>query len=717
MAGGVAMRSRSLFGPTGIPLVLVLSLSASLAEARVVRFVVEQRRAFAEGMAFGNVGPYERLDGTVYMEVNPTDPLNAVIVNLDKAPRNARKMVEFSSPFFILKPVEMNRGNGKIFYGVNNRGNKLESGLRWNYVAASNNPLTVADAGDGFLMRLGFTIVDAGWQGDVAPGNDRLGPNVPVATNPDGSPIVAAIRVEFSDREIRAAETFTLPLKGSPNFRPYPAADLNPARATLTMRTAVSGSKTPIPADQWAFGRCPNGKTSLVASATDICLFDGFRGDRLYELTYTAKDPIVMGLGYAVTRDVASFLRYQTRDDAGNPNPLALGPTNAGIRRAYASGSSSTGMYMRDFIYLGFNEDEAHRKVFDAVNIHIPGTHRLLANVQFADPNTYSRQDDRHDFLSTSYPPLTFAVTTDPISGIRDGIVKRPKTDPLVIQTDTENEFWTFKASLNVHDAMGHPVALPDNVRLYFLSNFQHGGGDPGAPVPGPPGMCANPTNPNYHGPTHRALLMALDAWADRGVEPPTSRYPRIEDKTLVSLDEYLTTFPAIPGAAMTNVVTELHLLNFGPKFNSRGGILTQLPPGGGAKYRVLVPQVDKDGLDLAGIRQMEVRVPLGTNMGWNVRANGRREGNLCGLSGSFLPFATTKAERLAAGDPRESLEERYGNHQGYVNAVKAAAAELMAEGFLLEEDVARFIRLAEASRVLLAIPALSARSTAYPVR
>ena len=695
------MCSRNLVCRTGMSIALVASVFASLAEARVVRFVVEQRRVFADGMTFGTVGPYERLDGTVYMEVDPADPLNALIVNLDKAPRNARNMVEFSSPFFILKPVEMSRGNAKIFYGVNNRGNKLESGLRWNYVSASNNPLTAADAGDGFLMRLGYTVVDAGWQGDVVPTNNRMSPNFPVATNPQGGPIVATIRVEFSDREIPPAGTFTLPLKGNANFRPYPVADPDPRKATLTMRGAGRDPRTPIPADRWAFGRCPGGKASLVASPTDVCLFDGFKVDRLYELTYAAKDPIVMGLGYAVTRDVASFLRYQPRDDAGNANPLALSAANVGIHRAYGSGTSSTGMYMRDFLYLGFNEDEAHRKVFDAVNIHIPGTHRLLANVQFADPNTYARQDDRSDFVSTSYPPLTYAVTTDPISGIRDGILKRPKTDPLVIQTDTENEFWAMKASLNVHDGKGHPVKLPDNVRLYLLSNFQHGGGDPKAPVPGPPGMCANPTNPNYHGPTHRALLMALDAWADRGVEPPKSRYPRIEDKTLVSVDEYLTTFPAIPGAAMGRVLTELYVLNFGPGFRSEGGIVAPVAPTMGAKYQVLVPQVGKDGLNIAGIRQMEIRAPLGTNMGWNVRASGRREGNLCGLTGSFLPFAATKAQRMASSDPRESLEERYKDHQGYVNAVKKAAAELKAEGFLLEEDAQRFVRSAEASNVL----------------
>jgi hypothetical protein len=694
-----SFRTRAI-GAITIALTLLLSAGA---EARVVRFVVEQTRSFAGGMAFGTTGPYERLDGTAYMEVDPHDPLNAATVNLDKAPRNARGMVEFTAPFFILKPVEMARGNHKLFYGVNNRGNKQTLGY-FNFVPSGpgiNDPITAANAGDGFLMRLGYTVVDAGWQGDVAPGNNRLFPNFPVATQPDGSPIVAAVRIEYSDRTIPQAGTFTLTLEGSAAFRSYETADTNTAHSTLTVRSEVQGVKVPIPSDRWAFGSCPGGPATLVPNTGNICLFDGFHADKLYELIYPAKNPMVMGLGHAVTRDIGSFLRYQTRDDAGNPNPLALSPTNVGIQRAYSFGSSSTGMYQREFLYLGFNEDEAHRKVFDGLWIHKPGTHRLFANVEFADPNTYSRQDDRHDFLSTSVAPLTHAVTTDPISGIHDGLDKRPATDPLVFQSDTGNELWEMKGSLNVADGLGSSVRPPANVRLYYLSSFQHSGNNPPAAFPGAAGMCQNPTNPNYHGPTLRALLMALDAWADQGIEPPKSNYPRVEDKTLVSLDEAREAFPAIPGVNFPTVLNELELLNFGPEFDSEGGRLTLLPPVLGSSYRVLVAKPDKDGLDIAGIRPMEIRVPLGTNAPWNVRAPGRRAPNLCGLSGSYIPFATTKAERLAAGDPRKSLEERYKDHEGYVKDVEHAAKKLVHERFLLEEDANTFISAAEASDVL----------------
>ena len=277
--------------------------------------------------------------------------------------------------------------------------------------------------------------------------------SLPVATQSDGRPIVGKIRVEFAD-----LDGFTRALEGnSPHVPrvPYEPVDTNPANSTLTVRNSVSGAKTPVPSDRWAFGRCQTGQASLVPTLTDICVFDGFKLDRIYELTYSAKNPIVLGLGYAVTRDLASFLRYQTRDDAGNPNPLAENATSVGIRKAYGNGISSTGMYMRDWLYLGFNEDESHRKVFDAVQITIPGTHRLFANVEFGDPNNYSREDIWHDSVSYSYPPLTYAVTTDPISGIRDGILKRPATDPLVFQVDSANEFWQMNASLNVHDGQG----------------------------------------------------------------------------------------------------------------------------------------------------------------------------------------------------------------------------------------------------------------------
>lgn len=695
-------------GRGGISALLALLLPMLVpapSEGRVVRFIVERTRLIAEGSSFAAVGPYERLDGTVYIELDPLDPRNGVIVNLDKAPRMPNGNVGFSSPFFILKPVDLARGNRKIFYGLNNRGNKLD--YAWRTVLPptgtnNNNPLTAADFGDAFLLRLGYAYVDAGWQANVVPGEGRLVPNFPVAGEPDGRPIVARTRVEFNGR--LESNDFTRPLTSGPQFRAYETADLNTANSALTVRQTVNGLKTPIPSNQWAFGRCHTGQATLVPTTTDVCLYDGFKSNRIYELVYPAKNPWVMGLGYVVTRDLVSFLRYELRDDAGNRNPLALGPSEVGLRQAYGSGISSSGMYMRDFLYLGFNEDEARRKVFDAVQIVVAGTHRLLANVEFADPNTYSRQDIWHDSLSYSYPPLTFAVTTDPISGIRDGILKRPATDPLVFQVDSATEFWQMNASLNVHDGHGRPVPIPNTVRLYFASSFHHVGVAGLLSPAQPAGICRHQIQGNGWSPTLRALLVALDEWADRGIDPPASNYPRVEDQTLVALDAAREMFPMIPGVKFPSVINELALPDFGPAFESTGGRLSQLPPKLGTPYQLFVPKPDSDGLDVAGIRSVEVTAPIATVTGWNLRAPGHQEGDLCGNSGSFIPFATTKGQQQMSGDPRLSLEERYAR-RGFASAVEEATRRLVQERFLLQEDADRYIEAARERNLLRSGP------------
>jgi hypothetical protein len=339
--------------------------------------------------------------------------------------------------------------------------------------------------------------------------------------------------------------------------------------------------------------------------------------------------------------------------------------------------------------------------VFDAVQITIPGTHRLLANVEFADPNNYSRQDLWHDSVSYSYPPLTFAVTTDPVSGIRDGILKRPATDPLVFQVDSANEFWQMNASLNVHDGQGRPVPIPDTVRLYFASSYQHGGGTGLLNPPGPAGMCQQPTQGNSWAPTLRALLVALDEWADRGIAPPNSNYPTIANNTLVSLDAARAAFPAIPGVKFPTMMNDLALPDFGSGFKSIGGRIASRSPALGAKYQLFVPKPDADGLDLAGIRPMEVAAPVATLTGWALRAAGHRETDLCGLSGSYIPFAATRAARQASGDPRPSLDERYSDQAGFVKAVEEAANKLVKERFLLREDADRYLEAAKASGVV----------------
>jgi hypothetical protein len=663
------------------------------ADARVTRLVVENRALVAAGAPWGSAGSYERLRGHAWFEVDPADPHDSLIVDLDKAPRNVQGKVVFSSPFLLLKPVDLTRGNGKLWYGVNNRGNCQELSSRAFPIAnvvANCDASTLADIGaNNVLLEDGYVFVDAGWQGDGIPPADgsQLFPDFPVAKEANGSTIAGPLRLEYQPD----ADTWTLPL--ADGWRPYPPASTDTRQATLTVRDTQDGARVTIPPDRWAYGTCPTGPASLVANATDLCLFDGFGANRIYELRYTATNPVVMGLAYAVTRDLASFLRHAARDDAGNANPLA----GMSVRRAYVSGTSSTGMYLREFLYLGFNEDEQGHQVFDAATIYSAGANRLFANVEFAHPTFYSGQDQHHDYTSNAIAPFTFAIARDPVTGLTDGLLKRPASDPLVIQADEEMGFWQWKASLNVVDAQGRPVKTPDNVRLYFQNGFGHIGaaGLMAPPIALP--MCGKPISGYAALPiTARALVRIVDDWADRGIAPPATNYPEKND--LVTLDRYRTLFPAIPGLAPPAVMNELTTLNFGDAFNAQGGKEKTQPPVAGSHYQLLVPKPSPDGWSASGIDTVYTRAAIGTNVGWNLRS-GARAGDLCSFDGTYVPFASTRAERLASGDPRPSLEERYGNQAGFVQAVTTAGAQLVAQRFMLAEDAAAFVQAANPLR------------------
>jgi Alpha/beta hydrolase domain len=695
--------------------VVIMLLIPALAEARITRIEITERESPTfEGTVFGDVGQYEKLRGTMHGEVDPTDPLNAVIVNLDKAPRNARGMVEYITNFLMLKPVDMRRGNGKIFYTINNRGNTGVRSLT-DSTTGGNNPTAAADAGNGFTMREGYTLFDAGWEGDVLPGNFRLTAEYPIATD-GGQEITAPILVEFHDRYTRDARIqanggVSLPLSGSLDFASYESVSTDQAVAQAELRVRFSDSARPgtadipagevIPRSQWSFAKCSKdpvtGAISSVPSTTDICLPAGFSVDVVYQLIYTAKNPRVMGLGYAVTRDVGSFLRFQTADDFGNPNPLALSGASTGITHMYAQGVSSTGMYVRDFIYQGFNEDERRRKVFDAMWTQIPGAHKLYLNYVFAQPNPFSVQHRDRYVPDTSFP-TTYGVTTDPITGLTDGILKRPGTDPIVIHMDSSNEYWVFRSSLVTTDGLGRDIRLPDEVRVYFMSSQQHGP----AAVP-TRGICQQLNNPLPRGALLRAVLVALDEWVTIGIDPPRSRYPRVDDGTLVPPDQESTGFPSIPGVVYHGLVNASGVRDFGPLVTDNRGLVTLNPPVAvpGGEHDVLVAKVDRDGNDVAGVRVAQLEVPIATHTGWNTRAAGFSEGDQCDLNGMYLPFATTRAERLAAGDPRKSLEERYKFHERYVKKVEKAARKLMKQRFLLQEDFDRIVEEAAASDLL----------------
>ncbi|MBI2999675.1 MAG: hypothetical protein HYY46_14685 [Deltaproteobacteria bacterium] len=666
-----------------LPLAFLFLLLPWLLEARVTRIVIDRVESPAfEGKSFGSAGQYEKLVGRAFGEVDPSHPLNAGIVNLKLAPKNPRGKVEYEVEVYILKPVDMSKGNRTILYKVSNRGSKA---LRFNVGATrSNDPKKAAEAGDGFMMRQGYTIVWSAWQGDILPGAGRLTARFPVASNGDGSPIKKWIRTEF----VFQRPAFSIPIsfdRESRDVRPYPPVKESVDKAKLFRRSAAHAPAALVPREEWSFGRCPDGKAA-VPGDTEICYPAGFSTNYIYELLYEARDPIVMGLGFAATRDVVSFLRSEKSEK--NPLVQRKGGASQGdvIRWAIGFGSSQSGRFLKDLIYQGFNQDESRGIVFDGAVPHISASRLTFVNYEFAMPGRFSTALEGHYFPGDQFP-FTYETLRDPISGKTDGWLARCRKQevcPKIMHWDSGTEPWQGRNSLVVTDPAGTKEApLPENVRLYYFAGTQHG------PVEKPGrGICQQLSNPNQYVEMQKALLVRLQAWVTAGKEPPQSRFPSLTDGTLVpALPRAGQGFPAIPGTRYSGKLNDLSINN---------GDSRQPGHIPGKEYRVFVPKVDNDGNEIGGVRSATLQASLGTYAGWSLRRAGFMEDELCYLQGSFIPFAKTREEREAKGDPRPSLEEKYGSREKYVAAVRDAATRLKQEGFLLEEDELRLIEEAK---------------------
>lgn len=667
---------------------------AAEADARITRIEITRVEAPAFGGAsFGAVGPYDRLVGRAFGEIDPRDPDSAVIQDLALAPRNARGQVEYATDIYILKPHDLALGNGTILWDAANRGNKVALALFNAGVVGGNEP---TDAGDGFLQHQGYTLVWSGWQPDVAPGGGRMTMTVPVAHAPGGGEITGTVRGEY----IVTAPTSTQNLSSGTftglTHTSYETVSLDTSRAVLTRRVKETDARVPVAATDWAFADCTTTPFPGAPSTTQICLRDGFSPDFLYELLYTAKNPTVLGLGFAATRDVIAFLRHADRDDAGQPNPLA-----GGIRTALAHGTSQAGRYLRTFLLLGFNQDERRRAVFDGMNPHL-ASQLLPLNVRFGQPGRAYGQHEDHLYPAAE-PPFTYARTRDSIARQTAGILdacQRSHSCPKIVHTISATEYWQGRMSLDTTDEHGRvDLEQPPGVRMFLFASTQH----VPAAVPAA-GICQQLSNPNPYQQGLRALLVALRDWVVSGREPPASRIPSLRHHTLVASDQDSLGWPTIPGVRFTGILDELRRIDFGRRFDvDRETGLVSEPPHlvPGADYAVLVPRVDADGNDVAGLRSVALQAALGTYTGWNLRRAGFAEGEQCGLTGSFVPFARTRAEREASGDPRRSLEERYRDHAGYVAAVRAAAQQLVADRLLLPADADLLVAQAQASSVL----------------
>jgi hypothetical protein len=633
------------------------------------------------GLSFGAVGQYEKLRGTAYGEIDPADPRNAVVTDLQLAPVNDRGMVEYAMDIFILKPINLQAGNHRLLVDFNNRG-QMRLG-RLNDAPLTNDPTTAEDAGTGFVMERGYTIVGNGWDCGAS-GFEAMKITVPVATN--GGATITGPSYEYIVFDNSTTLTSELA---------YAAATVDKSQAQLTVRERLDDRPTTVPATAWEY-TSPSGTAIRL-----LPLGTPFQQSHIYEFTYTAKNPLVAGIGLAATRDFIAFLRHAT---AAEGNPLA-----GDVQFTFSYSISQPSRALNDFQMLGFNEDANGQRVFDGILSHTGGGSGDQINYRFGQTDRTERNRQNHLYPEGVFP-FAHQVLTDHLSGKTGGRSVRctaSHTSPKRFEINTANEYWCKAASLLHTDTQGYDLPDPEHVRFYLLSGLSHSVGDVTKRQKNQ--QVTNAVSPYA---AHRALLVVLDEWVSQGITPPASQVPRRADNAALAVPRpgSQTGFvpqadlgwPTIPGVTYTGLITTRYLLDFGPDFDR--GILSHYPPSvaGRPVYPIFVSQVDQDGNEVAGIRLPPVAAPIATTTGWALRRAGFSENEGGEADGQHIPFKTTKAERLAAGDPRLSLEERCQDHAGYVQAVTTAARQLEKQRFLLPGDVQKYIEAAQSSSVLL---------------
>ena len=666
-------------------LMLICIVGAPTTGAALIRIEVTTHRPFAEGKPFGSTGPYEVLAGRLHFAVDPEETLNERIADLRFAPKNDAGKVEFWSDFFLLKPVDPFRGNRRLLYDVDNRGNKLAL-WSFNEGERSNDPHTKAQAGNGFLLRHGYSLLWCAWNGDVVEdGNHRLTIGLPVARQADGTPITGQVHLEISVDRPERSWTFGWSPWGV--AAAYPAMDPEDPEATILQRATRAHPGELLPRNAWRFARWEEGQ--VIDDPSSIHVEAGLQPGWIYDVVYTAQDPRVMGLGLAAIRDAVAFFRYEAADAESTPNPLA-----GAIDHSYMFGISQSGRLVNHFIYDGFNTAVGGRPVFDGAIAHVAGAGRGLFNHRFGLATLYGTQH-RDNLVPSEAFPLATVPNVDPVTGEEGDMLARARAQghvPKLFFIQSSTEYWSRAASL-LHTSVDgeRDLAVDANVRIYLIAGSQHLGATPATP-----GIGQTPRNPLYHRPPiFRALLAALDRWVSEDEAPPESRYPRIDEGTLVTLETFNAAFPAIPGVTAPKVVYRPLRLDLGPRWH-REGVADLLPPETGEPFTTLVPMVDSDGNETAGIRLPDIAVPVGTHTGWSLRAAAHgAEKMLAGLDGSFLGFPHTGEDREQTGDPRPSILERYPTRADYLSKITEAAMALQQEGFLLAEDALEMIRRA----------------------
>jgi Alpha/beta hydrolase domain len=623
---------------------------------------------FAQGQTFGDVGPYQQLDGTVHFAVDPDHPRNAGITDLQRAPRDAQGLMRCSADVRLLQPVASQRGNQRLLLDIVNRGTPT-------VLTNLNSAVGHQDPGNGFLMRQGYTVLWCGWQDDVpaTPGLIRI--QVPEALDSAGQPITGKIAVTFqSDTPLQVQ------LLSDRLHRPHPAADVHDQDAVLTVQDHEDAPAHTIPRQQWSFARLEGDR--VVPDATSLYLASGFQPGKVYQVVYTTAGAPVIGLGLLAMRDIVSFLRYGAAQEG---NPCA-----GHIHYAYSFGRSQSGRFQRHFLYLGLNQDERERIVFDGLIPLVAGGGRGEFNQRFGQPsNSHQYSMKNLGFVF----PFHDTVQTDPDTGRTDGLLARLASTGVLSKIffiNTSAEYWGGHAALTHTDLDGQrDLVSLETVRIYHLAGTQHTPGNLQLTDTGTADDARGQHRPNSvdYRPLLRAALVNLDRWVTLGQAPPPSLHPRLDAGTAVPPAHMATTFQAMPGVHFPLHLRSIARLDFGPGVEE--GIPTLLPPQVGRPYANLVAAVDADGNEITGIRLPDISVPLATYTGWNVRyPDIGGSGQILPLLGSTIPFPATRAERQAAGDPRPSIEERYPSKEDYLRRVQHAAEALVAQGYLLAEDL-----------------------------
>ncbi len=679
--------------PPGFPglfalILLLLGLTQGAVSAEVVEVEVESREDVLEGRPFGDAGAYEKITGRIRFAFDPANPFNSAIVDLDRAPRNAQGRVDAWANFMVLQPKDPSLRRGVAWVEVSNRGGKASLSYFNNSRTGTRDPVTVEDFGSGLLMRQGLTVIWVGWQWDMIEAEGVLRLEAPVVTGDDGLPVTGLVRSDWTVDEA----TDVLSLVHRPGQMPYPVADPDAPENELTVRDGRDEHRRTVARELWRFvpepvAEAEPGDTAPGADdppLTHIRLDGGFEAGRIYELVYLGQDPRVVGLGLAAVRDVISYAKY---------DPEALFPVERGV----AFGVSQTGRFLRHFLYQGFNVDEEGRTAYDGMLIHTAGAGRGSFNHRFGQPSR-----DAHRYSAFFYPtdrfPFTSRPQTDPVTGVEAGLLDGtdPAHRPLTFYTNTGYEYWGRAGALIHHSVDGTADVDPlPTERIYHLTSGQHTGG----------GMLAwdGATAERMSGGAYRgnpldylvnltALAVALVEWVADGVEPPPNRYPTLAAETMVAHDDLR--YPHIPGLVTSRVIHTAYRADYGDGWPE--GIIEVQPPRIGSVFPSFVSDVDELGNEVAGIRPVEVRVPLGTYLPWNLREGypgGTDE--MVGSIGTFVPLPATENVKMITADPRPSLEALYGSRNAFLGQVQRAAEEMVTERLLLEEDVERVVQRA----------------------